>query len=40
MVSFFISLEALLAEISRISPEDKDNYLQLLAHSKEIYVRH
>jgi len=31
------SLEALLAEISRISPEDKDNYLQLLAHSKEIY---
>ena len=31
------SLEALLAEIGRISPEDKDNYLELLAHSKEIY---
>lgn len=31
------SLEALLDEIARISPEDKDNYRKLLAHSKEIY---
>ncbi|CEK10187.1 phytoene desaturase family protein [Legionella hackeliae] len=31
------SLEELLSEIGRISPEDKDNYLELLAHSKEIY---
>lgn len=31
------SLDELLDEIGRISPDDKDNYLELLAHSKAIY---